>query len=269
MPWGSFGTVHLITLALAVLLNVALYFILETFSRGKQILILFILSLFGAGVVIADIIANRADIIRHLPLSFWALNALLLPFAIFTRWKRIGNTLLVWSVSSIIALVVNTKMANVDVFSYEFIIYFLVHTLGAGIPIVMFELELVKRNPKNTKSIIFSTILLYTGAHIVNLIINSANGWSVNDGVNYMSTLHPTSELLDFFYALIPSEYWYMILALPALLLYIVYWYLPEILDRRRMRKPLREKLDDIDEYYDEYEEKYIDEIIDKKYKNR
>ena len=57
-----------------------------------------------------------------------------------------------------------------------------------------------------------------------------------------------------------------MVLTLPAVALYIVYWYLPEILDDRRRRKPLRKKLKDIDEYYEEYENEYIDEIIDEKY---
>ena len=266
MPWGSFSTVHLITLALAVLLNVALYFILETFSRGKQILILFILSLFGAGVVVADMIINQEDILRHLPLSFWALNALLLPIAIFTRGKRINTRLLIWSVASIIALLVNTEMENTNVLTWEFVVYFTMHTLGAGIPVLIFELKLVKRDTKTVKSTAFITLLTYTAVHIVNLAINSANGWAGRRAVNYMSTLRPTTDLLDFFYALIPSPYWYMILALPGIALYIVYWYLPEILEQRRKRKPLREKLDDIDEYYDAYEEEYIDKIINKKY---
>lgn len=266
MPWGSFGTVHLVTLAIAVVINVLLYLILETTTKAKQTLILFILSLFGAGTVIADLIINKNDILRNLPLSFWALNALLLPIAVFTRGKRISNRLLIWSVASIIALVVNTQMANVDVFSWEFAIYFTKHTLGAGIPILLFELQLTRRDTKTVKSTVFSTLIVFTAVHAINLIINSLNGWSVNDGVNYMATLSPNSALFDFFYAIIPSEYWYMVLALPALSLYILYWYLPEILDQRRRKKPLREKIDDIDEYYEEYEEEYIDEIIKKKY---
>lgn len=267
MPWGSFSTVHLVSIGLAILINISLYFLLATLSRGKQLLILFTLSLFGAGVVVNGIIANQADIIRNLPLSFWAINALLLPVVILTRSKLLSNTLLIWSVSSIIALLVNTGMENVDIFSWEFLIYFVTHTLGAGIPILLFELGIAKRSTKIAKPTIILTILLYTGVHIVNLAINSLNSWSANDGVNYMATLQPNSELLDFFYAIIPSEFWYMILALPALLLYVLYWYLPEILDQRRRRKPLREKLDDIDEYFDEYEEEYIDQIINKKYK--
>ena len=266
MPWGSFSNVHLMTLAIAVLINVSIYLILKTTTRVKQLFVLFFLSLFGAGVVVVDIVLNKADILRNLPLSFWALNALLLPVAIFTRSKRLSNRLLIWSAASIIALVVNTDMANVDVFSWEFLIYFTMHLLGAGIPILLFELGLVQRNTKTVKATVISTVLTYIGVHMINLTINSFNGWTVNDGVNYMATLQPTTELLDFFYAIIPAEFWYMILALPALLLYILYWYLPEILDQRRRRKPLREKLDDIDEYYDEYEDEYTDEFIDKKY---
>ena len=266
MTWGSFGKVHLITLALAVAINIIIYFILRRKTRSIQILSLFTLSLFGAGYVVYGLISSGADIFKNLPLSFWAMSTLILPFAVLTRGKRICNLLLIWSASSIIALVFNTAMADTKVFSVEFIAYFIMHVLSAGIPILLFELKLVHRYTKIAKSIILLTIFVFTVVHILNLVINSMNGWAVSDGVNYMSTLAPTSEILNFFYAIIPSPYWYMILALPLLFGYIVYWYLPEILDARRRRKPLREKLKDIDEYYEEYEEEYIDEIIDEKY---
>ena len=57
-----------------------------------------------------------------------------------------------------------------------------------------------------------------------------------------------------------------MVLALPLVAAYMVFWYLPEILDERRKNRILRGKLKDIDRYYDEYEEEYIDDIIDEKY---
>ena len=267
MTWGSFDNVHLITLALAVAINITIYFILNKKTRTTQILSLFALSLFGVGYIVYGLISSGADIIKNLPLSLGALSTLILPFAILTRGKRICNLLLIWSAGSIIALVFNTAMADIKVFSVEFITYFMMHTLSAGIPILLFELKLVQRYTKIAKSIIPFTVLVFTVVHILNLAINSINNWSLSEGVNYMATLAPTSELLNFFYAIIPSPYWYMILTLPLLAGYIVYWYLPEILDETRIRKPLRDKLKNIDEYYEEYEEEYIDEIINKKYR--
>ncbi len=266
MPWGSFGNVHLITLALAVVINISIYFILRRKTRTVQILSLFTLSLFGVGYIVCGMLSGGANILKNLPLSFWSLSALLLPFAVLTRGKRTCNLLLIWSVGSILALVSNSAMADINVFSVEFIAYFMTHVLGAGIPILLFELNLVRRNTGTARSTIIFTVFVFTVVHVLNLVINSLNGWSVADGVNYMATLEPNSEILNFFYAIIPSSYWYMILVLPLMLVYIIYWYLPEILDERRRKKPFREKLKDIDEYYEEYEEEYIDEIIDEKY---
>ena len=266
MTWGSFSNTHLLTLALAMLVNVLIYLILKRNTRSKQILALFIFSLFGAGFVIYDIVMNSADILRNLPFTFWGLNALLLPIAVLTRGRKICNLLLIWSAGSISALVFNTAMANVELLTFDFMIYFTMHMFGAGVPILLFELNLVKRDTDTVKPTLVATFVVYTMVHFFNLIVNSVNGWSVGEGVNYMATLEPNSALLGFFFALIPSAYWYMVLTLPLILIYIGYWYLPEILDQRRRRKPLRRKLKDINKYYDELEEEFIDEIIDEKY---
>jgi hypothetical protein len=53
---------------------------------------------------------------------------------------------------------------------------------------------------------------------------------------------------------------------IPAAIVYLFWWYLPEILDHRRKTKRLKQKLKVIDRYYDEYEDEYIDEIIEEKY---
>ena len=269
MTWGSFSNIHLLTLAIAVLVNVLIYLILKRNTRAKQILALFVLSLIGVAFVLYTMLADKDNIIRNLPLHFWALNMLILPFAVLTREKSICNLLLIWSAGSVVSLVFNTAMANVELLSFEFLIYFTMHMFGAGIPILLFELGLVKRDTKTVQSTIGLSVIAYVLVHCANLLINSANGWTVSDGVNYMSTLEPTSSLLSFFYAIMPAPFWYMLLALPVLCLYVLYWYLPEILDERRRRRPLRTKLKDIDRYYEEYEEKYIEEILDKKYRSR
>lgn len=267
MPWGSFSTTHLLTLALVIAVNVLICLVLKRNTRTKQILSLFVFSLIGIACLIGGILLYPGEWIKHLPLTFWGLNIILLPFAVLSRGKRICNLLLIWSAGSIIALVFNTNMAHLDVLSFEFLYFFIMHMFGAGIPILLFELGLVRRDTHTVKPTLITTFAVYTVVHWVNLAINSANNWSVNSGVNYMSTLAPTSPLLRFLYTVMPADYWYMVLVLPIVLLYVLYWYLPEILDNRRSKHPLREKLRDIDKYYDEYAEEYIDDIIDKKYK--
>ena len=267
MPWGSFGTTHLLTLALAVMVNLLIYLILKRNTRSKQILALFVFSLIAVSFLITNIIFDKSNLIKNLPLTFGGLSIILLPYAVLTRSKRICNLLLIWSVGSIMALVFNADMANVELLSFEFVLFFTMHMFGVGIPILLFELGLVERDTHTVKPTLIATISVYTVVHWVNLAINSANKWSAKDGVNYMSTLAPSNSLLRFFYLVIPAEYWYMVLVLPLLLVYILYWYLPEILDNRRRKHPLREKLKDIDRYYDEYEDEYIDEIIKKRYR--
>lgn len=264
MTWGSFSNTHLLTLGLALLVNILIYLILKRNTRKKQILALFIFSLFGVGFIVYEMLSSGADILKHLPLSFEMISIILLPIAILTRWKRLCNLLLVWSAGSILALVFNSSMAHLELPTFEFVTYFTMHLFGAGIPILLFELNLVRRETKTIKPTVIFTLIMYTAIHLFNLIVNNVNGWSVANGVNYMSTLAPTTATLDFFYAIIPSAYWYMILALPLFLLYVLYWYLPEILDNRRRRRPLRKKLDDIDKYYDNLEDEYIDRIIKK-----
>ena len=266
MLWGSFDKVHLTTLVVAVILNIILYFILKSKSRAKQIITLFVLSLFGAGIVIYTVLINKENVFKYLPLDFWALNAILVPLAVLFRGKRLCNILLIWSFSSMLALVFNGDMASVKLLSWDFVSYYTMHMFGASIPILLFELNLTKRDTDTIKVSMGATILAYIAVHIANIVINSANGWSVADGVNYMDTLAPGNALLSFFYALIPLPLWYMVLALPLLILYLLYWYLPELLDERRRKRPIRKKLRDIDKFYEEYEEEYIEEIIDKKY---
>ena len=266
MLWGSFDKVHLTTLVVAVILNIILYFILKNKSRTKQIITLFVISLFGAGVIVFTIFNNKDDILRNLPLDFWALNAILLPLAVLFRGKKLCNILLIWSFSSILALTFNGDMASVKLLSWDFVIYYAMHTLCAGIPVILFELNLARRDTDTVKFTISATAFAFLAVHIVNIVINSSNGWSVSEGVNYMCTLAPENALLSLFFALIPLPLWYMILAIPLLLLYLVYWYLPEILDERRRKRPIRKKIRDIDKFYEEYEEEYIEEIIDEKY---
>lgn len=268
LVWGSFGKLHIATLILAVLINVAIFLVLRKLSRKKQILILFILSLSGIAAIIYNLLAWNSPF-EYLPLHLCSLNAMLLPFAVLFRKKWSCNLLLLWSLGSYVALVLNMSMAEAKIFSWPFFFYYFPHVLEAGIPLMLFGLKLVEKDFRTIKSTVVITFSVYTVIHFINVAINSANILGPNGDVikvNYMFSITPDNPLLNFFYLIIPSSYWYMFLVIPIIIIYLGWWYLPELLDYRRKTKSLRRKLKAIDEYYDEYEEEYIEEIIEEKY---
>ena len=267
--WGSFGKTHIATLIFGVLINVALFLILRKLSRKKQILILFILSFSGISAIIFNLVAWNSPW-EYLPLHLCSLNAMLLPFAVLFRKKWCCNLLLLWSLGSYVALILNMSMADAKLLSWPFFFYYFPHVLEAGIPILLFALKLVDRDFKTIKSTLAITFTVYTIIHFINVAINSAGIVGPSGDiiqVNYMFSVTPNNPLLNLFYLIIPSSYWYMFLAIPVIIIYLGWWYLPELLDYRRKTKRLREKLKAVDEYYEEYEEEYIEEIIEDKYK--
>jgi hypothetical protein len=194
---------------------------------------------------------------------------MLLPYAVLTSKKWACNLLLLWSLGSYVDLILNTSMAYAKLLPWPFVFYYFPHVLEAGIAILLFALDLVDRDTKTIKTTLSITLVVYTIIHFINLAINSAGiigptGEIIQ--VNYMFSVTPNNPLLNFFYLLIPSPYWYMFLALPIIFLYLFWWYLPEMLDDRRRQRYLRMKLKAVDEYYDEYYDEFVDEIIEEEY---
>lgn len=256
MLWGTFSNIHIGTLAFALIFIVILFNVLVDKSRKAQILTLFVISLVVAGLVIYNAVTSE-DVINNLPLSLWSMSALLLPGAVLTRRKWCCNLLLLWPIESLLLLIFNYDMAGIEVVSSEFILYFFTHVLIFAIPLLLFWLKLVKREYKYMKRSLILTAIVYTGVHFFN----------VASGTNYLYSVSPESnEIFAFFRMILPFPYWYMYLIIPAFILYLGWWYLPELLDHRRKTKGLRKKLRAIDKYYDEYEEEYLDEIIEEKY---
>lgn len=266
MIWGTFTPAHIISLVAAVLINVGLYIALTNFSRKKQIIVLFILSFAGIGAIIYNLLSWGSPW-EYLPLHLCSLNALLLPYAVLTRQKWCCNLLLLWSLGSYVALILNNNMADATVFSMPFNFYYFPHLLEAGIPIILFKLGLAKRDHKCIKSTIIITFAVYTVIHLINVAINSGLIGPGDVWVNYMFSIAPNNPVLNLFWYIIPSSYWYMFLAIPVIIVYLAWWYLPELLEAYKSGKSLREKKRAIREYYDEYKEEYVEEIIDKKYK--
>ena len=240
MKWGSFGAVHIATLLLAAAMMIGLYFALRKASRRVQTAVLGLLSFSGIAAIIFNLVTWGSPL-EYLPLHLCSLNAMLLPIVVFTRNKTMGNLLLVWCLGALAALVVNMAQANFELMSWTFAFYYFPHVLEFGIPILLFRLGLIEKHPKYIVSTIIITMIIYTGVHFCNVGLNAylaANNVLDYAGnliqVNYMYSIRPENPLLALFYQVIPSQYWYMYMIVPILVVYLSIVYLPQFLAKRK-----------------------------------
>ncbi|MBE6595460.1 MAG: hypothetical protein E7644_06645 [Ruminococcaceae bacterium] len=236
MLWGTFGLTHILSLLLAAGIIIGLYFILKGKSPRTQTLVLGVLSFAGIAAIIFNLVAWDSPL-EYLPFRLCSLNALVLPYAVFSRSKAANNLLLLWALGAVFALVVNTAQAEYEILSATFAFYYFPHVLELGIPILMFTLGLVKKDPRCIVSTLLITLASYTLIHFINLGVNAyaaANqclDWAGNViTVNYMYSLQPENPLLDLFWSIIPHPYFYMLLALPVAAVYLLPVYLKDIL---------------------------------------
>ena len=243
MLWGSFGVVHILSLVLSAGITVGLFFALRKASELVQTIVLGILSFSGIMAVIYNLVRWNSPL-EYLPFHLCSLNALVLPFAVFTKNKVLNNLILLWALGAVFALVVNTAQANYEIFSWTFFFYYFPHTMEISVPLLMF---LLKRTKKDLKCILW-TVLITLGAliiiHFINLginhycVVNNVLDWAGNVvQVNYMYTLRPENPLLQIFYNLVPCKFWYMLLCIPIVLVYLSLVYLPEIIKAVKARK--------------------------------
>ena len=247
MKWGSFGTVHLLSLGAATAMVTGLYYALKGKSVKTQTAVLGVLSFSGIAAVIYNLLM-WGEPLAYLPLHLCSLNAMALPFAVFTRSKTVNNLLLVWSLGALAALIMNTEMADATLLSGPFCFYYFPHVLEFGIPILMFKLGLAKKDAACIGSTLGITMGSYTLIHLVNLLINSycAAGGVLNSAgevltVNYMFSIIPSNPLLALFYEVIPYEYWYMYMIVPIVALYLVIIYAPQL--KTRIIRPRYKKV--------------------------
>lgn len=236
MTWGFFSIGHIVSLILAIGIIAGLYFALKKASDRVKITVLGILSFAGIGAIIYNLIVWNSPL-EYLPLHLCSLNAMVLPFAVFTRNKTLNNLLLLWSIGALFALVINVSVSSVEIFSWTFVFYYFPHVLELGIPILMFLLGLAKKDVKCIISTVGITIGAYTIIHLINLWINSYAiknnivDWAGNViKVNYMYSIYPDNPLLNLFYSIIPHQYWYMYLAVLVVILYLGLMYLNDII---------------------------------------
>lgn len=233
MEWGFFSPVHIATLVAAAAILIGLYYALRKAPQKVQVWVLGVLSLSGIAAIIFNLIRWDSPI-SYLPLHLCSINAMMLPIAVFTRNKTIGNLLLVWSLGALVALVLNFEMTETVLFSESFNFYYFPHIFEFGIPVLLFKLGLVKKDPRCIVSTLTITMAIYTVVHILNSCINA---YVPDADVNYMFSIEATNPLTELFYKLIPCQYWYMYLVLPIVAVYLLGVYTPQIRAILRQRK--------------------------------
>lgn len=243
MTWGSFGILHVASLFFAVGLIAGLWYLLKNKSQKTQIITLFILSLSGIAAIIFNLVKWGSPI-EYLPFHMCSITALLLPVAILTRGKTLSNLLLIWLLGAIIALTLNTQQADYEIFSATFAFYYFPHVFEAGIPILMFKLKLWKKDFRAIPVSVCLTWGIYTIVHLINLALNhlvSVKGlvdWAGDPiFLNYMYSMKPVVPFMELFWKVIPHEYFYLVFAVPILVVYLTLVYLPQIIAAIRAKK--------------------------------
>lgn len=243
MTWGFLSSAHIISLILAVGIITLLYFILKNKSDRVKTIVLGILSFSGIAAIIYNLVVWNSPL-EYLPLHLCSLNAMVLPFAVFTRKKVLNNLLLLWSIGALFALIINVSVSDAKILSWTFVFYYFPHVFELGIPILMFLLKLAKKDVKCIISTVVITMTVYTLIHFVNLWINSYAiknnivDWAGNViKVNYMYSIYPVNPLLNLFYSIIPYQYWYMYLTMVVVVIYLGIVYLKDILKLIKAKK--------------------------------
>lgn len=235
MTWGFFSIVHIISLLISVGIIVGLYFILKNKSDKVKVITLGILSFTGLGAIVFNLLKWDSPL-EYLPFHLCSLNAMVLPFAVFTKNKVLNNLILLWALGAVFALLVNTAQADYEILSWTFVFYYFPHTLEIGIPILMFALKLVRKDFKCIFTTLGITLVAYIIIHFINLGVNSyALKNNIVDWqgevikVNYMYSLVPENPMLELFYSIIPHKFWYMLLVFPIVFVYLAGIYFNDI----------------------------------------
>ncbi len=244
MTWGTFTPAHLATLAAAVAVYVVMELSLKRAPEKVKMWVLGMLSLLGIAAVVYNMVTWGSPW-EYLPLHLCSLNALVLPVAVFTRNKVLGNLLLLWSLGAAVALILNGAVAQCELLSWTFFFYYVPHVMECVIPVLLFRLRLIKVRASCLWSTVAITMGVYTLIHWINVLLNN---WFIRAQitnpageivqVNYMYSLFPTDPVLGMCWQLMPVPYWYMFLAVPIIIVYLTLVY--GIVYYRRHRRKLR-----------------------------
>jgi len=224
MVWGTFTVTHIATMILGAALLFGLYYLLRNKERKVQTGVLGALSFLGYAAILYELLC-KGNVLANLPLHLCSINAMILPFVVFTRNKTFGNLLLVWCLGALAALVLNYDPANEPLFSWNVFFYYFPHLVEFGIPLLLVALGHVKKDPKCIVSTVMISMAIYTIVHLLNLWIIKATSFDAN----YMFSMRPNNPLVELFYSWVPHTYWYMYLVLPIVVVYLLIVYAPEI----------------------------------------
>ena len=228
MVWGTFTITHIVSLLLGAGIIIGLYFLLKNKTQKTQTLVLGVLSFAGIAAIIYNLAAWNSPI-EYLPFHLCSLNAMVLPIAVFTRNKHLGNLLMLWSIGALAAVTLNNAVADAEITSWVFVFFFFPHVLEFGIPILLFKFGHIKLDKKCIWSTVAITMGAYVVIHFINVFLNqycvshNVLDWAGNIvQVNYMySIFHEWNPLLKFFYDIIPYSFWYMFLCIPVAVVYL------------------------------------------------
>ncbi len=236
MKWGFMTPTHIATLAVAALILMGLYRILKNKNEKTQTWVLFVCSCTGLAAIVYNLVTWGSPL-EYLPLHLCSINAMLLPVTVLTKSRRLGNLLLVWCLGALVALIANFEMAEAALFEAPFVFYYVPHVFEFGVPVLLFKLGLVKKDPGCIGSTLSITMGIYTVVHMCNVLINHYCA-AVGNGirVNYMFSMEPSNPLVALFHRIIPYEYWYMYMVLPIVAAYLMLVYAPEFAAQRSMK---------------------------------
>lgn len=248
MLWGApFQTVHLITLAIAAAVIIGVYFLLKCLPERVRYICILVLSCSGLVAIVYNLIAWGSPL-EYLPFHMCSIAAILLPIAVITKNRYVGNLLLVWCLGSILALVFNDAQAGYEILSATFFIYYIPHVFEFAVTIYLFSFGYIKKDYRCIPVTVGVTVGIYTVVHLINLALN--HYCAVHNVVdyagnvltfNYMFSMEPTTSIFFLFWKIIPSPYWYMYVAVVILVVYLVVLYLPQIVravkNKRASRK--------------------------------
>lgn len=240
--WGIFGIAHFVSWPVAAIIIFALYFLIKNRTEKTQRIVLGILSLSGISAIIYNLVTWGSPL-EYLPLHLCSINAVLLPIAIFTKNKTVGNMLVLWCLGALAAVMLNFYADEAsDLYNPTFWFFYLPHVLEVGIPIIAFKLGIIKLDYKTIPRTLIFTAAIYTAVHFINLgLIEYVKAKNLVDyagnllHINYMYSIqHEGFPLLSTFWQIIPYSYFYMFLVFPIIAVYLTIIYLPQIIRQKK-----------------------------------
>ena len=231
MQWGTFSITHIVSLLLSVGFTLGMHFVFRNRSKRTKKIFLVALSVPGLISIVWNMLQWGTPL-EYLPLHMCAITLILLPVTVIKESNVLGNLLLLFGLGAVLALVVNTAQGEYELWSIAFITYYFPHTFEFAACILLFTLGITKFKLKYILTTVGLTFGIFTVVHFINLGLNAycaANELINPSGeliqVNYMFSYYPDNPLLSIFYKVIPYKYWYMLLAVPIIIIYLLIIY--------------------------------------------